>query len=102
MHAGGTGAGAVPVIPWHRRGSTGWWLMLVAVLVWDLSAPDEHTLSESFRKSMDHPVKAVVVAAGWAALTAHLYNVIPKRADPLHVIHVARDKHRGARHAVAP
>lgn len=77
-------------IPWFRRGSAAWVLLAVGILAWDLTAADDQTLSESFRRGADSPVARLVIVASWAALTAHLFGVLPHRTDPLHAVYVAR------------
>lgn len=82
------------LIPWHRHGLTGWGLLALGVLAWDLAAADEQMLSQTFRRCKTSPAQTAAVAATWALVTAHLWGVLPKRADPLHMIHVARDNWR--------
>jgi hypothetical protein len=90
------------MIPWFRKGKYGWLLVVLIILVWDLAAAEEQTLSESFRRGWRHnPVAMVAIAAAWGMLTAHLYEALPQKADPLHLIYVVRVKTRGERHAVA-
>lgn len=101
MHAGACcrpSTGALAVIPWYGRGAAGWAVLAAGIVAWDLLAPE--TLSASFRKAHDHPASAAAVTVAWALLTAHLWNVLPQAADPLHVIHAARDRRRGCRCAV--
>lgn len=76
--------------PWFRSGTVGWILLGAGVLAWDLTAPE--TLSEAFRRAHQHPASKVVVIAAWGTLTLHLFNKIPERADPLHMILVARQQ----------
>ena len=92
---GGPRAGDVlPALPWFRRGSAAWLVLAAAIVAWDLAAADEQTLSETFRRCEDAPAARAVVVAAWAVLTAHLFGVMPRRADPLHVITVARGARR--------
>lgn len=81
----------VPVIPWFRHGIAAWAMLAAVVLAWDLTAADEQTLSEAFRRCRGRPTAAVTVAAVWMVLTAHLFGVLPPRADPLHAVHVVRN-----------
>ena len=92
-------SGALAVTPWYGRATTGWAALAIGVAAWDLLAPE--TLSAGFRKAHEHPASAVAVAGVWALLTAHLWNVLPQRVDPLYVILHANRERRGARHAVA-
>lgn len=90
------------MIPWFRKGKTGWLLVVLIILVWDLAAEEEQTLSESFRRGWRRsPAGMVAIGLAWAALTAHLYEILPKKTDPLHLIHVARSVRKKARSAVA-
>ncbi len=79
----------VPVpVRWFRSGALGWVLIGAGVLVWDLSGPE--TLSEAFDRSQDHQLSKALVIAGWTVLTLHLFNRLPPRIDPLHLIGMAR------------
>ncbi len=82
------------VTPWYRSARTGWLLVGLGVLAWDLACPKGETLSEGFRRAHSHPVGAAVVTASWALLTLHLYSKMPKKADPLHLVTVAREAQR--------
>lgn len=79
---------------WFARGGVAWCYLAAAVLAWDLLAADEQTLSEAFRRSREHPASAVAVGVIWGMLTAHLWGLLPQRADPLHAVHIARDYRR--------
>jgi hypothetical protein len=46
-------------------------------------ASGRDTLSGSFARAIDHPVRRWPTMAVWAALTAHLFKAIPARFDPL-------------------
>lgn len=74
------------MLPWFRRGSAAWMLLAAGIVAWDLTADDEQTLSEAFRRCKDSPAARAAVAASWAVLTAHLFGVMPRRADPLHAV----------------
>jgi len=88
------------MIPWFRTGKAGWIALAAFIIAWDMLAEDEQTLSESFRRGWHrHPATMGAVALAWGVVTAHLWNLLPPRADPLHVICVARQRWRP--HAVA-
>jgi uncharacterized membrane protein len=76
-----------------RKGSFAWLALGALILAWDLMARDGQTLSESFRSARQRRT----VRACWVLLTLHLFGVLPRRADPLHAIHVARDAARRRR-----
>jgi hypothetical protein len=80
------------VTHWARRGSTGWWAVAAGILVWDLTASEGETLSESFRRGATTKTGKVAVGTVCGLVMAHLFEVLPKRYDPLHGIHVARDR----------
>jgi hypothetical protein len=75
---------------WARRGGTGWLWLVAAILTWDLLAEEDQTLSDAFRRTKSRPARAVAAGTAWGLLTAHLWGVLPSRADPFHVIHVVR------------
>jgi hypothetical protein len=81
---------------WFRRGPAGWVLLAAGVLAWDLAAADGQTLSESFRRGQDIPAARFAAAVAWLVLTAHLFGLIPQRADPLHAVYVIRDALRAS------
>jgi hypothetical protein len=66
---------------WRRSGATGWVLAGGVILFWDATAPE--TLSEAFRRSLQTRRGRAVSVLLWGYLTAHLFQVIPPRADPL-------------------
>lgn len=78
---------ARPKQHWYEHGAVGWGLALGTVLAWDLLAAEDETLSEAFRRVKTHPITLLVLGM----TVAHLFDVLPKRTDPLHAIHVARD-----------
>ena len=65
-------------------GGMGWLVLAGAVLVWDALAPE--TLSAAFRRATDTPGSMAVTVAAWALVTAHLFQVLPSRADPLEIV----------------
>jgi hypothetical protein len=79
---------------WHRSGLTGWGLVGAAVVLWDVTAPEGELLTDRFRAGCRHPGRLVLVGAGWAVLTAHLFGVLPERWDPIRVPRPARRTRR--------
>lgn len=69
----------VPVKP----GARGWLLVAWVVITCDLL--EQPTLSEAFRDFSRTPAGRPVSIAGWALLTAHLFGLIPRRYDPVHL-----------------
>lgn len=82
------------MLPWFRRGSAGWVLLAAGIFAWNVTAADEQMLSEAFRRCKRDPVACAVVVTVWSVLTAHLFGVLPPRADPLHAVFVLRDARR--------
>jgi hypothetical protein len=84
-----------PACRWWRTGTAGWVAAGALIIAWDLAAPEGETLSERFRAGVRrHPGGAAAITAGWTVVTLHLYDVLPKKADPLHAIRVVRDRRR--------
>jgi hypothetical protein len=67
------------------RPHTGWALLSVAVGAYEYRQirAARPTLSAEFSAGLRHPVARWPVVAGWAALTGHLFGVIPARYDPV-------------------
>lgn len=61
----------------NHNGRHGWWLLAVVIFLWDFLASE--TMSAAFERNRRHPLLTI----GWAALTAHLYGVLPHRIDPI-------------------
>lgn len=80
--------------PWFRRGSVAWVLLAAGIFAWDVTAPDEQTLSEAFRRCKGDPAVCAVVAVVWSVLTAHLFGVLPRWVDPMHAVFVVRNARR--------
>ena len=68
------------VKPWLQGGGAGWLVIGVLVVAWDVVAPE--TLTAAFQRARSGPVGGTAVAVAWALLTGHLFDVLPKRADP--------------------
>jgi len=79
-HSGLDGPAQSAVKPWLLGGGAGWLVIGVLVLAWDVAAPE--TLTAAFQRARSGPVSGTAVAVAWALLTGHLFDVLPKRADP--------------------
>lgn len=77
----GVGEGRAGLMPIHKRGSSAWLALVAGVLAWDALAPE--TMSAAFRSARSTPARRIMVDMAWVTLTAHLYDVLPERADPL-------------------
>jgi hypothetical protein len=66
--------------PWLQGGAAGWLVIGVLVVAWDVAAPE--TLTAAFQRARSGPVGGTAVAVAWALLTGHLFDVLPKGADP--------------------
>lgn len=70
---------------WPRRGASGWALLVIGVVAWNVTAPEGELMSDAFRRG------GPVVIGVWGLLTAHLLGVLPGRYDPLaHLPHWRR------------
>lgn len=65
---------------WLRPGYNGW--AGVAAVVVAAEALDKRTMSSAFEEARRHPIAGPAVCGFWAALTAHLFGIIPDRYDP--------------------
>lgn len=67
------------------EGDVAWIGLTAYVMTYDVTAlaTGHETLSKSFCKALDHPVRRWPTIAVWAYLTAHLFRLIPARWDPL-------------------
>jgi len=73
---------------WPRRGASGWALLVIGVVAWNVTAPEDELMSDSFRRG------GPVVIGVWGLLTAHLLGVLPPRCDPLaHLPNLRRLRH---------
>jgi hypothetical protein len=66
--------------PWFKGGGGGWFVIGTLALAWDLAAPE--TLSAAFQRARGNRAGGAVVVVAWALLTAHLFQLLPERADP--------------------
>lgn len=71
-----------PAIKELRPSEKAWALGAIAVICYDVLAPDGETLSERYSQFVDdHPA----LAWGAVAITAgHLLDIIPEKIDPIH------------------
>lgn len=67
------------------EGDKAWILLACYVVTWDMVAllGDKETLSSSFARALDSPVRRWPTIAAWGYLTAHLFKAIPEKYDPL-------------------
>ena len=66
------------------NGSVGWLVMLIYIVAWDCLASE--TLSDAFYKAIEHPFHKWWVITVWVAITLHLFKLIPKRYDLVHIV----------------
>jgi hypothetical protein len=65
-------------VKWYRSARAGWVYAVLAVLAWDVLCPDGEMLTDGFQRALRrHPAAAVLVLAAWAALTLHLFDLLP-------------------------
>lgn len=83
---------AEPARPWCRSGGAGWAVTAGVILFWDATAPE--TMSEAFRRSLQTRRGRAASVLLWAYLTAHLFGVIPPRADLLEAACAWRRRYR--------
>lgn len=67
-----------------KRGLIGWVAIAAFVAAWDRYAED--SLSACFGRGVHHPIKRPLVIAGWAVTSAHLFQFLPARVDPFHLL----------------
>ena len=65
-------------------GAAGW--VSVGAVVIAAEVIDARTMSEAFHVASRHPVAGPVMAFGWGVLTAHLFGVLPRQYDPIHLM----------------
>lgn len=81
----------------RRAGTWGWIGLTAYVTLWDSFANE--TLSGAFKRAVLHPRARWPVIAAWGVTTAHLFKVLPPRADPIarlgHIVQpVLNPKHK--------
>lgn len=65
-----------------KSGRYGWLAIVAFVCAWDWFCED--TLSDAFDRAA-HKHRTIVVAL-WVVLTLHLFQLLPKRYDPIHQV----------------
>jgi len=67
----------------RKSGTTGWVLLASLVVGWNATHVREgEMMSEAFERALQKRPFAVAVTIVWVALTLHLFNKIPGKADP--------------------
>lgn len=66
----------------------GWVMLFGYVAAYDLWAikTKRESLSHAFYRGVQHPKKRWITIWAWGTLTAHLFNIIPDKLDPIHMI----------------
>lgn len=66
-------------------GDRAWFVLFVGVALYDWWASESgnDTMSQSFARAVDDPVRRWPTLAFWAYLTGHLVKVVPPKYDPL-------------------
>lgn len=72
----------------YRKAGPGWFLLAGYVAAYDLWAirTNRETLSSAFLRAVQHPINKWPTIFVWAGLTAHLFNIMPDKYDPLHIL----------------
>jgi len=65
-------------------GGVGWLIMLIYIVAWDCMA--DETLSDAFYRAVQHPFHKWWVIFVWVVITLHLFKLIPKRYDLVHIV----------------
>lgn len=67
------------------EGDTAWAGLLAYVIAYDLWAMTQgrETLSASYYRAIQHPLRRWPTVLLWLVLTLHLFRIIPERFDPL-------------------
>ena len=71
----------------YRKAGPGWFLLAGYVAAYDMWAIKTHreTLSSAFYRAVKHPIHRWPTTLVWTGLTAHLFNILPDKYDPLHI-----------------
>jgi len=67
------------------EGDRAWVGLLIYVAAYDTCAiiQGRETLSSSFARALQHPVRRWPTMVAWAYLTGHLFEILPREIDPL-------------------
>lgn len=67
------------------EGDTAWAGLLLYVVAYDAWAmlQGRETLSASYYRALQHPIRRWPTLLLWLVLTLHLFHIIPERFDPL-------------------
>ena len=68
-----------------KEGDAAWIGLLVYVVMYDAYAmyTGHETLSNAYYRALAHPRRRKLTIAVWVGLTAHLFQLIPRKYDPL-------------------
>lgn len=58
--------------------------MIATIFAWDIFAPE--SLSEAFRRVNSTPAGRATLFSVWGLLTVHLFDAIPRQADPFYLL----------------
>lgn len=66
-------------------GDKAWFALLCYVVAYDTLAiaTGRDTLSASYARALQHPIRRWPTVVTWAYLTGHLFRLIPRHLDPL-------------------
>ena len=65
----------------NHAGTIGWAGLAAYVIAWDILAPE--TLSSAVDRALDHNVMKYLAFATGGIISAHLFNIVPERYDPI-------------------
>ena len=67
------------------EGDRAWVGLACYIVAYDILAvaTGRETLSQSYARALDHPLRRWPTTLVWVYLTAHLFRLIPRRLDPL-------------------
>jgi len=68
-------------------------LYVVAYDTWALTQPNHDTLSCSFNRALQHPIRRWPTLVLWASLTVHLLDLVPSRLNPLKGTNCGCERH---------
>jgi hypothetical protein len=63
--------------------STKAWIGLgIGIAAYDILAPEGETLSDGFRRGLEHPIYKYLCIGGLGATALHLMKILPEPIDP--------------------